>query len=907
MDTAKRRSEGRKVLVTLAGKVWGYRRRLIFAVALLVVAKLAAVAVPLVLKRIVDVMSRPEGLAALPLVLLGGYALTRFATTLFGEIRDVVFARVTQGTVADFTLRIFSHLHALPASFHLRRSTGALTRDVERGTAAVGFLLGVALFTIVPTVVEIGAVLAIMIADYALEFTLVMVMTFIAYVIFTVIFTRRRSIHQRQVNELDSSANRRLVDSLLNYETVKVYANEPFEARRFGMILGDWIEAAVRNQKALSTLHIGQSGIIAAGVGAIMVLAGRGVMDGAMTVGDLILINAYVIQICLPLNNLGFVFREASDSRVKTERLLDLLGERPEAGADDSLPALEVHSGDVRFERVAFGYEPGRQVLWDIDLHITPGSTVAVVGGSGSGKSTLARLLLRFYDVSAGRITIDGRDVRSVSPRSLRSSIGIVPQDTSLFNETVAYNIAYGRVGATPAEIADAARAAEVHEFIEALPRRYETLVGERGLKLSGGEKQRVAIARAILKNPPILVFDEATSALDTRSERAIQDELNRLARDRTTLLIAHRLSTVVHADQILVLEKGRIVERGRHEELLDRRGIYAQMWSLQQQERELERAEQRAALQPVDLNALVATALDGLRPDLEMKGLHVFTFLESETGRVTGDPGELQQVVWDLVGRAIRVSDPSGRIEVRLERAAGEVRFVVSDTQGSVAPLRVVGAPADIPTIPGTRRRFDPGRIRRIVEEHHGRLMVEHGVQGTTHFVTLPMRAVSLPAQDVAETPGARPGETRFEGRRILVVDDSEDAREVLAAVLQDRGAAVEALAGGEDLLTRLRRDPHESWPDVLVCDIGLEGEDGYSVLRHVRSLEAGRGTPLAERIPAIALTGHVRAEDRMRALLAGFQLHLGKPVDPRELYAAIASLLDGGGANRPARRTTT
>ena len=527
MTAAAVQEESRaRVLLTLIARLAPYRGRVLAAVALLVVAKLAAVSVPILLKAIVDALSRPETLVALPVALLVGYAAVRFSTTLFGELRDLVFVRASQSTVAQYTLEVFRHLHALGARFHANRSTGVLTRDVERGTAAIGFLLGVALFTLVPTIVEIGIVVAIMTSRYALGFALIIVVTFVLYAGFSVIFTRRRAIRQRRVNELDSNANRRLVDSVLNYDTVKYYANERFEAERFRSIMTDWIEAGVGNQKALTLLHVGQSGIIALGVAAVMLLAGRQVLEGAMTVGDLVLVNAYVIQVCLPLNSLGFVFREATDAMVKAERLFGLLRERPESVEGEALPPLEITRAAVRFEDVSFGYEPSRQVLWNIDFRIEPGTTVAVVGGSGSGKSTLARLLLRFYDVSGGRVMIDGQDLRERSPQSVREAIGIVPQDTSLFNESIAYNIGYGRIGATREEIVAAAKAASVHDFVSALPAGYDTVVGERGLKLSGGEKQRIAIARALLKDPPILVLDEATSALDTRSERAIQGAL---------------------------------------------------------------------------------------------------------------------------------------------------------------------------------------------------------------------------------------------------------------------------------------------------------------------------------------------------------------------------------------------
>ena len=884
-------ADRRSVLLDLARRAWEFRARVIGAVLLLVAAKLAAVAVPLLLKRIVDALGRPEALAALPAALLVGYALTRFASSFFTEMRDLTFARVTQSTVAAFTRRIFAHLHGLPARFHLGRATGALTRDVERGTAAIAFLLGVGLFTIVPTVVEIAAVMAILLGGYDWQFGLVLMFTFATYVAYTVLFTRLRAAHQRAVNELDSNANRRLVDSLLNYETVKQYGNERFEERRFGEIMGRWIEAGVANQKALTRLHVGQSAIIAAGVAAVMVLAGDQVLAGTMTVGDLVLVNAYVIQVCLPLNSLGFVFREASDAVVKAERVFQLLAERPEVERDARLSKFQPGAGEVRFERVSFGYEPTRQVLLEVDFAIPAGHTVAVVGGSGSGKSTLARLLLRFYDVGSGRITVNGQDVRSLEPHSLRAAIGIVPQDTSLFNDTIAYNIRYGRVDATREEVVAAARAANVHDFIEGLPEGYDTVVGERGLKLSGGEKQRIAIARAILRNPPIMVFDEATSALDTRSERAIQVELERLSRSRTTLVIAHRLSTVVNADEILVLEHGRLVERGRHRDLLGRRGLYAQMWALQEQARELERAERRAALQPVDLAAVVGNALEALRGEIDARGVHFFATFGREPARVTGDAGDLQRLAWDLMAHAVQSSAPGGRVEVRLEREQGEVRLAV--THMNAPPLAAVPQePAKRPRLPGTERHFEPGELRALVEEHHGRFTVEAAPpSGTTYAARIPLRAVDT--HGPPQPPRSAPGETAIAGRRILVLDDHEDAREVLALVLEGKGAQVPVFATGGEALRYLRATPADAWPHLLVCDIGLPDIDGHEVLKEVRRMEAERGMPLERRVPAIALTGRAEPADRTRALLAGFQAHLAKPVDPNDLLATIASFL--------------
>lgn len=560
-----------------------YRLRLAAALACLLLAKFAIVAVPLVLKRIVDSLSRPEMVHALPIFLLAGYAALRFSSTLFNELRDLVFARIRQSTLAGYAQAVFAHLHQLGARFHSARRIGALLADIDRGTNGIGFLLGIGLFTIVPTLIEIGLVIAIMRSRYSDWYTAIIVLTFVGYAAFTLLFTARRAIHQRQVIRLDGDAKNRLADSLINHDAVKAFTNEALEMRRFRGIMQNWTEAVVANQVALCILHVGQSAIIGAGIAAVMLQAGRDVLQAQLTVGDLVLINAYMIQVCLPLNALGFIYREAKDALINAEKLFRLLHEKPEVDEPLGLPPLRLDRSDVVFEQVGFGYEENHPVLCDINLRIAQGSTVAVVGGSGSGKSTLARLLMRFYDTRSGRITIGGQDIREVSSRSVRAAIGVVPQETILFNDTVAYNIAYGRPEASFADIVAAAQAAYLHEAIEALPEKYETAVGERGAKLSGGEKQRISLARAILKNPPILIFDEATSALDVKSERAIQVELERLARGRTTLIIAHRLSTVMRADEIVVMERGRIVERGTHGALMQRGATYWQMWQLQQ------------------------------------------------------------------------------------------------------------------------------------------------------------------------------------------------------------------------------------------------------------------------------------------------------------------------------------
>src|SRR5712671_3781925 len=526
-----------------------------------------------------------------PLALLAAYGLLRFSTTLFAELRDVVFVRVTQRAIRRVALTVFRHMHNLSLRFHLERQTGGVSRDIERGTRGISTLLTYMLFSIVPVILEFSLVAAILLTKFDWRFAAVVV-----YIAFSVLITEWRMEIRRQANELDSKANTRAIDSLLNYETVKYFNNEEYEARRYDENLQKYESAAVKNEASLGLLNIGQSCIIAVAVTLLMILASQGVVAKTLTLGDLVLVNGLLIQLYIPLNFLGMVYREIKQALADMDRMFRLLTQDREIedrpGAKPLPPGERAGIAAVRFEHVDFSYDPKRQILFDVSFAVPSGSKVAVVGHSGSGKSTLARLLFRFYDVNAGRITINGADIRGVTQSSLRAAIGIVPQDTVLFNDTILYNIHYGRPSASPEEVVEAAKAAHIHEFIESLPDRYESRVGERGLKLSGGEKQRVAIARAILKNPSILVFDEATSALDSETEQGIQAELDRIAKGRTTLVIAHRLSTVMDADQILVLDQGRIVERGTHRELLEQDGAYAQMWALQQQEE----AEQAAA-----------------------------------------------------------------------------------------------------------------------------------------------------------------------------------------------------------------------------------------------------------------------------------------------------------------------
>ncbi|MCR4299127.1 MAG: ABC transporter ATP-binding protein/permease [Gallionella sp.] len=568
--------------------LWEFKWRVVIALSLLVLSKLANVSVPLVLKEIIDALDSSHAVLAVPVFLVIGYGVLRLFSTLFGELRDAVFAKVTQRAIRRVALQVFEHLHSLSLRFHLDRQTGGVSRDIERGTRGISFLLNFMLFNILPTLLEIGLVAAILFSKYNVWFAVITFVTLLIYIAFTLFVTEWRMVVRRSMNDLDSKANSRAIDSLLNYETVKYFGNEQYEARRYDENMQRWEIAAVRNTTSLAYLNAGQSLIVATGITALMLLAADGVVKGEMTLGDLVLVNVFLIQLYMPLHFLGFVYREIRHALADMEKMFRLLSEHREIADAPDAQVLPVGKTEVRFEQVGFGYAPDRQILFDVSFVIPEGHTIAVVGASGAGKSTLSRLLFRFYDVQQGRILINGRDVREVTQSSLRAAIGIVPQDTVLFNDTIYYNIAYGRPDATRGEIIAAAQAAHIHEFVESLPQGYESMVGERGLKLSGGEKQRVAIARAILKNPAILIFDEATSALDSKSEKAIQAELRTIAQNRTTLIIAHRLSTVVDADQILVMDKGCIVERGSHRELLAQDRIYAQMWNLQKQEEQI-------------------------------------------------------------------------------------------------------------------------------------------------------------------------------------------------------------------------------------------------------------------------------------------------------------------------------
>ena len=574
-----------RTIRTLLPYLWEYKARVLAALACLVLAKVANVGVPVLLKRIVDSLDSQMAPLVVPLALLVAYGVLRLSTTLFTELREFLFAKVTQRATRKIALQVFRHLHALSLRFHLQRHTGGLTRDVERGQRGISTLIQFTLFSILPTLVEIALVSAILIARYDWTFMAITAGALVAYIAFTVLITEWRTHFRRTMNELDSKANTRAIDSLLNYETVKYFGNEEWEARRYDESLQRWETAAVKSQTSLSMLNVGQSAIIAVAVSLIMWRATVGVVDGTMTIGDLVLVNAFMIQLYIPLNFLGVIYREIKQALADMERLFALIEENAEIRDKPGAPALAIRGAEVRFEHVYFSYEANRQILFDVSFTIPAGRTVAIVGPSGSGKSTLARLLYRFYDIGGGRIIIDGQDIRDVQQTSLRAAIGIVPQDTVLFNDSIEYNIAYGKPGATRDEIVAAAKTAQIHNFVSGLPEGYATPVGERGLKLSGGEKQRVAIARAILKSPHVLIFDEATSALDSKAEKAIQAELSAIAQNHTTLTIAHRLSTVVDADEILVLEHGRIVERGAHATLLAANGVYSRMWRLQQDE----------------------------------------------------------------------------------------------------------------------------------------------------------------------------------------------------------------------------------------------------------------------------------------------------------------------------------
>jgi len=582
-------------LRSLAPYLWpdgnpNIKMRVIIALALLTCAKIATVYIPFVYKSIVDIFINPDNLVLeLPLALLLGYGALRVMSIAFAELRDAVFAKVGQRAIRDVALTTFKHLHRLGMRFHLERQTGGLSRAIERGTKGIDFLLTFMLFNILPTLLEITMVCGILWALFNFWYALVTFITIVGYIAYTLVVTEWRLKYRRRMNETDQQATTRAIDSLLNYETVKYFSNEQYEADRFDQSLAKYERAAVTSKSSLALLNIGQALIVGAGLTTVMAMAGNGVISDELTVGDFVLVSTYLIQLYLPLNFLGFVYREIKQSLTDMQAMFQLLDVNAEIEDAPDAGELVDGPGEVVFNNVTFSYDQRRTILHDVNFTVPPGHKVAIVGSSGAGKSTISRLLFRFYDLDSGDITIDGQNIRDVQQQSIRKAIGVVPQDTVLFNDTVYYNIAYGRPDATPAEIEQAARLARIHEFIMASPDGYQTTVGERGLKLSGGEKQRVAIARTILKNPRILLFDEATSALDTRTERAIQASLREVSRGNTTLVIAHRLSTIVDADEIIVLHEGRIAERGPHSKLLTLDGLYASMWQRQQQTEDMD------------------------------------------------------------------------------------------------------------------------------------------------------------------------------------------------------------------------------------------------------------------------------------------------------------------------------
>ena len=567
--------------------LWDYRGRVLLALASLILAKLANIGVPLVLKEIVDVLDNPAArMLELPIMLLVVYGILKLSASLFNELRDALFARVRYRAMRHVGNRVLQHLYNLSLRYHLERKTGALTRDLERGAQSVSSILNYLTFNIIPVTVEFVLVAGYLFINYDWQFAAVTLSAVAVYIFFTLMVTEWRMVYRLKMNEMDSQASMQAVDSLINYETVKYFGNEKLELNRYDATLEEWEDAAVKSQTSMSALNFGQASIIAVGVTFIMVLAANGVVEGRMTLGDLVLVNAFLIQLFLPLGFLGIVYRQIKYALADMDRMLRLLDKEPEIVDQQNAKDLLLKQGEVRFENVNFSYSTDRQILRDISFTIAPGKKVAVVGPSGAGKSTLARLLFRFYEVDDGKIVIDDQNIAAVTQQSMRAAIGIVPQDTVLFNDTILFNLSYARPAASETEIINAARKAHIHHFIESLPDGYETVVGERGLKLSGGEKQRVAIARAILKDPRILIFDEATSSLDSHAEMEIQKALKAVAEEHTTLVIAHRLSTIVDADEILVLENGKIIERGQHQVLLEKQGAYARMWELQLQEK---------------------------------------------------------------------------------------------------------------------------------------------------------------------------------------------------------------------------------------------------------------------------------------------------------------------------------
>jgi ABC-type transport system involved in Fe-S cluster assembly fused permease/ATPase subunit len=580
-----------RVIRDLLPYLWEYRFRVVLALSCLIAAKFANLGIPILMKELIDSLDvrpdSPKALLVVPVGIIIGYGLLRISASLFAELREALFARVTQNAVRKVALQVFEHLHSLALSFHLARQTGGVSRDIERGTRGIQSLISYSLYSILPTLIEFCLVLGYFAYSYDIWFAAITLVALVLYIVFTIVVTEWRTHYRRTMNDMDSKANQKAIDSLLNFETVKYFGNEAFEARRYDENLLRYQSAAVKSQKTLAFLNLGQQIIIAVGLMLILWRATLGVVNSTMTLGDLVLVNTLMIQLYIPLNFLGVIYREIKQSLTDMDRMFSLLNTDKEIADSQNAHPLHItdhrQGPDVRFEHVSFHYDAKREILRDVSFHIPAGTITAVVGQSGAGKSTLARLLFRFYDVQSGKILIDGQNIQDVTQASLRKAIGIVPQDTVLFNDTIGYNIAYGDPKASIEEVHEAARAAQIDGFIKRLPEAYDTQVGERGLKLSGGEKQRVAIARTLLKKPAMLIFDEATSALDSKTERAFQEELLSLAKNRTTLIIAHRLSTIIHADQILVMDHGQIVERGTHLDLLAAKGRYAEMWQMQE------------------------------------------------------------------------------------------------------------------------------------------------------------------------------------------------------------------------------------------------------------------------------------------------------------------------------------
>lgn len=864
---SRRAALKRRLIHDLWQAICAYRKQTLGAAALMVAAKLAGVSVPLILRQLVDDVAHPASYALIPVFLALAYASLRFLGDAMGEARDVVFSIVTQRTVAAFTARTFAHLHGMGARFHAQRETGSVVRDVQKGADGIGYLLGTALFTILPALVEITAVIVILVSGYTIGFTLIIAATFIAYAIYTNIFTRRRMVVQREVNRLEAQSDSRLVDSLLNQDTVKYFASEDIESNRLQQVLDKWVVARLANQKALTTLHVGQSAVIALGIAAVMLLAIQYAAAGQMSVGDLVLVNAYIIQICMPLNSLGFVFRETNDAIVNVERMLDIMGAPRRTGEDEDAghaQPLVLRSGDIVFDRVNFGYQKGHPILRDLSFHAPAGKTLAVVGGSGSGKSTLVKLLFRLYEPDEGSVQIDAQDLRDVTQRSLRDAIGIVPQDTVLFNDTIAYNIAYGRPSATRADVVRAARAAQLDAFIERLPDHYDTRVGERGVRLSGGERQRIAIARAILKDPRIIVFDEATSALDTRSERAIQTELTRLAQGRTSIIIAHRLSTVVDADHILVMERGELIEQGTHQALLDQQGVYSQMWSLQRQQGELEHTQRKLVGEPIALGPMAAEIVDYLFDASLRRQVSLTVSPADEDLQVVAHPEALRRAITLLCDNAIQQAAPNEHVEIRLGR------------QNNSALLSVLSTHAEPPQLAS-----EIGEQTEATLAAFGGTLTLLPIDGhIAYTASLPLRPLSTDDTEVRE---------RLTGRSVLVVDDEEETRDALEALLNANGAQVHLAGSAHEALTWLEHTQTREWPDVLLTDIMLGEADidsGYALLTRITRLADARATRPME---AIAMTGFADAQDHARAQAAGFRASLTKPVPVERLITEI------------------